>query len=54
MRGKEANETIAYDGERFLRFRIAEKPLLANAWLDRHIAAVAETDVVFVRLGLRK
>ena len=30
--------------------RIRQKPLLAQAWLDRHISALAEAHVVLVRL----
>ena len=45
---------IAHHGERFLRFRIFQKPLLAQARLDRHTAALAETDRVFIRLFLRQ
>src|SRR5205823_10182061 len=52
--GKETDEMIAHDGERFLRFRITEKQLLAQTRLDRHLAAIAKTNVVFVRLGYRK
>src|SRR6266568_9555780 len=54
MRRKKPNEMIAYYVERFLRFRIAQEPLLADPRLDRHIAAVAKADIVFVRLGFRK
>ena len=54
MRGKEANEMIAHDAERFLRFRIAQKPLLAEPRFNRHFAAIAETDIVFVRFRFRK
>jgi hypothetical protein len=54
MRWKETDEMIAHDGERFLRFRITEKPLLANTWLDWHFAPFAKSDIVFVRLGFRK
>ena len=54
MRGKEVDEVIAHHGERFLRFRVTQKPLLADPRLDRHVAALAETDVVFVRLGFRE
>ena len=52
MRGKETNQVIAHHRERFLRFRITQKPLLAQSRLDRNVAAIAEADVVFVRLGL--
>ncbi len=54
MHGEKTNEVIAHDGERFLRFRIAQKPLLAQARLDRDFASFAEADVVFVWLGLRE
>ena len=50
VRGKEADEMITHGGERFLRFRITEKPLLAQARLDRHIAAIAEAHIIRVRL----
>src|SRR5206468_2568774 len=54
MRWEEADEMVAHDGERFLRFRVTQKPLLANARLDRYLTAFAETDVVFIRLGFRE
>ena len=54
VRRKEADKTIAHHAERLLRFRIAQKPLLAEARFNRHFAALAETDVVFVRLRFRK
>src|SRR5438477_1752253 len=54
MPGKETNEMFFYDRECFLRFRITEEPLLAQSRLDRHVAAIAKTDVVFVRLSLRE
>ena len=52
MCGKESDQMITHNGERFLCFRITQEPLLADARLDRHIAAIAEADVVFVRLDL--
>ena len=51
MHGKEADEMIAHYGERFFCFRITQKPLLADTRLDRHIAAIAEPNIVFIRLG---
>ena len=52
--GKETDQMIAHDGERLLRFRITEKPLLAQAWLDRHFTALAEADVICIWFCLRK
>ena len=54
MHGKEADQMIAHNGERFFRFGITQEPLLADAGLDRHIAAIAEPDIVFIRLRLRQ
>ena len=51
MQGKEADEMIAHNGERFFRFGITQEPLLADAGLDRHIAAIAESNIVFIRLA---
>src|SRR5437762_389052 len=51
---KEANQMFADHRERFLRFRITQKPLLADPRLDRNVAAIAEADVIFVRLCLRQ
>src|SRR2546430_2075706 len=52
MHGKEADEMIAHHSERFVRFRITQEPLLADAGLNRHIAPIAESNIVFIRLGL--
>ncbi len=54
MRWKETNQVIAHNGKRLLRFRIAQKPLLAQTRLNRHVAAIAETDIVFIRLRFRE
>src|SRR5207244_3521375 len=54
MRGEESDQVIAHHSQCFFCFGIAQKPLLANAWFDWHIAAVAEPDIVFVRLRLRE
>ncbi len=54
MRGKEADEMIAHDAERFFRLRITQKPLLADARFDRDFAALTKADVVLVRLNFRK
>ena len=54
MARKETNQMIANHVERFLRFRITQKPLLAQTRLDRHFAPLAEPDVVLVRLFLRE
>src|SRR6266852_3654699 len=51
VRGEETDKMIANDGERLFRFRILQEPLLAHTRLDRNFAAIAETDVVFVRLN---
>src|SRR5204862_5178902 len=45
---------LAHYGERFLRFRVTQKPLLAQARLDRDFAPLAKADVVFIRLGFRE
>ena len=50
MYREEADQLLAHHGERFLRLWIMQEPLRANAGLDRHIASIAEADVVFVRL----
>src|ERR1700737_381485 len=52
--GKETDEMFFHDPERFLRSWITEKPLLAQSRLNRPFAAIAEADVVFVRLCFRK
>ena len=54
VRGKEPDQMIAHHGERFLRFRITQKPLLAQPRLDRHVAALAEADIVLMRLRFRQ
>ena len=54
MRGKETNEMITHDCERFLCFRVTQEPLLTESRLDGHVAAIAEPDVVFVWLGFRE
>src|SRR5207237_6195874 len=45
------NQVFANNVERFLRLRIPQKPLLADPWLDWDFAAIAEADVVLIRLG---
>ena len=54
MLREEADEMFFNNRERFLRFRIMQKPLLAESRLDRDIAAVAEANIVLVGLGFRK
>ena len=54
MRGKESDQVIAHHSQRLLCFWIAQKPLLAETRLNRHIAAITEPDIVFVRLRFRK
>src|SRR5207237_3052016 len=51
---KETNEMIANHIERFLCFRVTQKPLLAQTRLDRHFAPLTEPDVVLVRLFFRE
>ena len=51
MRGKEADQVIADHSERFLCFWVAQEPLLADARFNRHVAAIAESDIVFIRLS---
>ena len=45
---------IPHDGQRLFGFWIAQKPLFADARFDRHIAAIAEPSIVFIRLGFRE
>jgi hypothetical protein len=47
--GKKPDQVIAHHGKRLARFWVAQKPLLAQARLDRHLAALAEADIVLVR-----
>src|SRR4029077_13372469 len=54
MLREEADEMFFNNRERFLRFRIMQKPLLAKSRLDRDIAAIAEANIVLVGLGFRK
>src|SRR5262249_26281177 len=54
VRWKKTDEMIADDSQRFFRFRVAQEPLLADTRLNRHIASIAEPDIVFVRLSLRQ
>ena len=54
MRRKEANQMVAHHRQRFLGFRIPQKPLLAQPRLNRHVAPIAEPDAVFVGLGFGK
>src|SRR4029453_1673976 len=51
VRWKETNEVIADDCQRFFCFRVTQEPLLTKARFDWHVAAVAETDVVFIWYG---
>ena len=51
---KTASRRSATHRARFLHARILQEPLLAQARLDRHIGALAEADVVLVRLFLRQ
>src|SRR5207237_7006558 len=54
MLWKEADQMFFDDRERFFRFWVTQEPLLAQPRLDRHVAAIAEADVVFVRFSLRQ
>ncbi len=54
MRRNKSDKMLAHNQQRLLRFRVTQKPLLADARLDRHFAAFAEADIVFIRLGLGK
>ena len=49
MRRKEADQMLADDAERFLGFRIMQKPLLAQTRLDRNTGALAEPDRALAR-----
>src|SRR5205809_957957 len=51
---EEANKMVAHHGQSFLRFRVAKEPLFADPRLDRHVASLAESDIVFVCLRFRK
>src|SRR5690242_545153 len=51
---KKANQVFAHYRERFLRFRITQKPLLADSGFDWNVAAIAKADVIFVRLCFRQ
>ena len=53
MGWKETDEMITDDFERFFCFRVTQEPLLTDARLDGHVAAVAEPDVVLVCFGFR-
>ena len=50
MLGEEPDQVIAYHRQGFFCFWIAQEPLLADTRLDWHIAALAEPDIVLVRL----
>ena len=54
MRGKESDQVITHHSQGLFCFRVTQKPLFADAGLDRHIAAITEPDIVFVRLGFRE
>ena len=54
MLREESDKMIAHHRERFFCFRITQKPLLAQPRLDRHFAALAKADVVFVRFVLSR
>src|SRR5262245_27246242 len=54
VRWKETDEVITDNCQRFLRFRVTQEPLLTESRFDRHVAAVAEPDVVLIWLGLRQ
>ena len=54
MRREKTDEMLAHHRERFLRFRITQEPLLAQTRLDRNSGALAEADIVFVRLSFRE
>ena len=53
MLREETDEMFLHDCKRFFRFRITKKPLLAQSRLDRHVAAIAEANIIFVRLCFR-
>src|SRR5437879_2625418 len=54
MPGKESDQLIAHHRQRLFCFGISQKPLFTDAWLNWHIAAIAEPDIVFVRLRFRE
>jgi len=43
----EIDVSALHEFQRFLKLRITQPPLIAQAWLYRHLAAFAEADVVF-------
>ena len=51
---EESNQVLAHHRERFLCFRITQKPLLTDPRLDRNVAPITEADVIFIRLRLRQ
>src|SRR6266516_2443357 len=51
---EEADKMVTHHGQSFLRFRVAKEPLFADPRLDRHVASLAESDIVFVCLRFRK
>ena len=53
MRRNEADQMVAHDGERLFCFWVTQEPLLADPWLYRHVAALAEADIVLIRLSFR-
>src|SRR6266436_907169 len=54
VHGKKTDKMITHHGKRLFRFWVAQKPLLADARLDWHVAAIAEPDIVFMRLHFRQ
>src|SRR5438477_7226970 len=54
MRGKKSDQVITYHSQGLFCFRVTQKPLFADAGLDRHIAAIAESDIIFVGLRFRE
>ena len=53
MHRKEADQMLAHHPKRFLGLGITQKPLLAQARLDRNAGALTEADRALVRLGFR-
>ncbi len=57
---EEADDLFAHDAERFLdhhpaeHLLVIEEPLVGETRFDRHLPALAEADVVVVRLGLHQ
>ena len=48
--GKETELLGGYNGSRFFRTGVFEKPLFGKAWFDWHIRPFAETDLIHIGL----